>query len=75
MYACICKQITDREYRENLESRKVCGTGCGKCLEWINSNLIPGTAFALIPKSLISLSEAKTGKNSYDSDGDFFIKE
>lgn len=50
MYACICKQVTDKEYRENPEARKLCGTGCGKCLEWIEQNLVPGTPYKLIDK-------------------------
>lgn len=48
MYACICKKVTDGEYRENPEARQRCGTGCGKCLEWIEQNLIPGTDVRLI---------------------------
>ena len=45
MYACICKQVTDKEYRENPEARKLCGTGCGKCLEWIDLNKHSNTKY------------------------------
>ena len=48
MYVCICKSITQKEYKESPEARKVCGSGCGKCLEWIELNLVPGTPYKLL---------------------------
>ena len=43
MYVCICNQITDSMLKDKPELIKVCGTKCGKCLEWIAQGKIPGT--------------------------------
>lgn len=43
MYVCICNGVTVSQYKNDPELRAKCGTNCGKCLEWIEENLIPGT--------------------------------
>ena len=43
MYVCICNAVTVSQYKEDPDARALCGTQCGKCLEWIEMNLIPGT--------------------------------
>lgn len=43
MYVCICNGITETMLQNNPQLIKECGTNCGKCLEWLAENKVPGT--------------------------------
>ena len=43
MYVCICNRITESMLEKDPQLIKQCGTQCGKCLEWIAQNKLPGT--------------------------------
>ncbi len=44
MYLCVCNKITVTEYNSNPEHyKRIVGSNCGKCLEWLEQNRYPGT--------------------------------
>ena len=43
MYICICNQITDTMLKADPRHILKCGTNCGKCIPYIEKNIIPGT--------------------------------
>ena len=47
MYICICNAITDKMLKEDARYITKCGTNCGKCIPYIQKNLIPGTEDAI----------------------------
>ena len=47
MYICICNAITDSMLKQDPTLIDVCGTNCGKCIPYIEQNLIPGTTDAI----------------------------
>lgn len=38
MIICICNNISEDDIEDNPELIEECGTGCGKCLEYIEEN-------------------------------------
>ena len=44
MYICICNAITDKMLKEDARYITKCGTQCGKCIPYIQQNVIPGTS-------------------------------
>ena len=47
MYICICNAVTDTMLKEDPRYITKCGTNCGKCIPYIEQNLIPGTEDAI----------------------------
>ena len=44
MYICICNRVTTAELELDYESAIArCGTQCGKCIQWIELGVYPGT--------------------------------
>ena len=43
MYVCICNAITSTDIARDPSLITSCGTNCGKCVPYIQQNLIPGT--------------------------------
>ena len=43
MYVCICNAITSTDIERDPSLITSCGTNCGKCVPYIQQNLIPGT--------------------------------
>ena len=47
MYVCICNAITDKMLKEDARYITKCGTECGKCIPYIERNVLPGTELAI----------------------------
>ena len=43
MYVCICNGITSSDIEHDPQLIAQCGTNCGKCVAYIQQNLVPGT--------------------------------
>ena len=43
MYVCICNAIKSSDIARDPSLITSCGTNCGKCIPYIQQNLIPGT--------------------------------
>ena len=56
MYICICNQITDSMLKEDARYITKCGTNCGKCIPYIQQNLIPGTEDAIYSEEELLLA-------------------
>ena len=67
MYVCICNAITQKMLAENSFLMAKVGSKCGKCVE---VDVFDGQRMTHIVQTP---SEAKTGKNSYDSDGNLLV--
>ena len=63
MYICICNQITDSMLKEDARYITKCGTQCGKCIPYIQQNLIPGTEDAIYSEEelLLAYKNAQLG--------------
>jgi len=68
MYVCICNAITQKMLAENSFLMTKVGSRCGKCVE--SGHVFDGERMTHLGNTP---SEAKTGKNSYDSDGNLLV--
>jgi len=66
MYVCICNAITQKMLAENSFLMAKVGSKCGKCKE---GQVFDGERMTYFNTP----SEAQTGKNSYDSDGNLLV--
>lgn len=68
MYVCICNAITQKMLAENSFLMAKVGVKCGKCIE--SGRVFDGERMTQLSNTP---SEAQTGKNSYDSDGNLLV--
>ena len=68
MYVCICNAITQKMLQENSFLMAKVGSRCGKCTE--SGQVFDGERMTQLSNTP---SEAKIGKNSYDSDGNLLV--
>jgi len=69
MYVCICNAITEKMLQQNSFLMVKIGNKCGKCLE--SGQVFDGERMTQLSGAP---SESKTGRNSYDSDGNLLIR-
>jgi bacterioferritin-associated ferredoxin len=50
MYVCICNRITSSDLALDYDKAIAqCGTGCGKCVQYIQEGVFPGTDIPIDP--------------------------